>query len=488
MEVARRSIVIGGGFVGLASALHLQRIGRHVILIERTEVASAAAASYGNAGTMAAYANVPVNSPKLLGKLPSMLLDETSPLSIKPSTHLASMLPWAALFAWNCRPAAVERTAAGLGVLLSRAESGYEAVWKQADVDIDLPMGDYACHNVPGQREQPYAVRKGQGQLFLMRSEAAMKDSEAGVALRRRHVADVRIHALSQDEVLSLEPALSAESCAGGALLFPDGWFLNEPGALLRALAAGFERGGGELRSGAAVIGICGADGGGATVTLDDQSILHADEVVIAAGAHSAGLVSSCLGEYCPLDTERGYHIAFEPGSEQLLSRSVTDPSLGWIATPMAGGLRVAGKVELGGVRAPASPARWHQIEREARAVIQEAGPRIPSSDWMGFRPTVRDAHLLHVAAHPHRPSPRIAVLTPTPPITSHSPFASSSVPAQRTYPSLLTDARLAPGDRPLAHSTLCPLCLWPPARRLDTRRDHRSAHRGVSAGKATVG
>ena len=118
---SRKSVVIGGGFVGLSSAIHLQRIGREVTLVDRAAAGSAAAASYGNAGTMAAYACVPVNSPSLFRKLPGMLMDEGSPLSIKPTPYLASMIPWAALFAWNCRPAAVERTAAGLGALLGRS-------------------------------------------------------------------------------------------------------------------------------------------------------------------------------------------------------------------------------------------------------------------------------------------------------------------------------------------------------------------------------
>ena len=220
--MSRTSVVIGGGFVGLASALHLQRAGRRVMLVDRAAIGGAAAASYGNAGTMAAYAAVPVNSPAVLRNLPSMLLDETGPLSITPSTHLASMLPWAALFAWNCRPAAVERTAAGLGALLARAESGYDVVWEQAGVDLDLVMGAHASDGVAGQRERPFAVRHGQGHLFLMRTAAAMKDSETGAAMRKRHVAGLRMQALSQDEVLDLEPALCASSCAGGAWCLPD--------------------------------------------------------------------------------------------------------------------------------------------------------------------------------------------------------------------------------------------------------------------------
>lgn len=317
----RKSVVVGGGFVGLASALHLQRVGRQVTLIDRSPVGSAAAASYGNAGTMAAYANVPVNSPALLRKLPGMLMDAGSPVSVKPTAHLASMLPWAALFAWNCRPAAVERTAAGLGALLSRAESGYEDVWKQAGVDIDAPMGEHATLDA----ERPYAVRNGQGQIFVMKTEAAMQASEAAAAMRARHITGLRAEALSQEEVLSLEPHLHEDSCAGGGWFFPDGWFLSEPSALLRALAAGLERNGGEVRTGAGAIAVKGADGGGASIELEDGAVLAADEVVIAAGAHSAALVAGSLGEFCPLETERGYHVAFAPGTEGVLSRAVTD-------------------------------------------------------------------------------------------------------------------------------------------------------------------
>jgi glycine/D-amino acid oxidase-like deaminating enzyme len=218
--------------------------------------------------------------------------------------------------------------------------------------------------------------------------------------MRARHLPGLRMERLSADEVLSLEPQLSPEVCAAGGWLFPDGWFLNDPAALLVALARGFERAGGELRTHTSVISIAAADGGGASVTLDStrldctglhgrsggvagRTVVAADEVVIAAGAHSAPLVSASTGEFCPLDTERGYHVSFAPGSESLISRAVTDPSLGWIATPMSGGLRVAGKVELGGVHAPPSPARWEAIEAETRAVIDGLGARVRGRDWM---------------------------------------------------------------------------------------------------------
>ena len=247
------SLVVGGGFVGLSCALHLQRLGRRVRLLDRHAIPSPGAASFGNAGTMAVYANVPVNSPSIFCKLPSMLLDRNAPLSIKLTPHLPAMLPWAALFAWHSRPAAVERTAEALGRLLARAEAGYAPVFEQAGVDIDGDMGAHASpgheagsDGVPAAAHRPYAVR--QGYLLLQRSEADMRASEAGAALRRRGVGEgLRMQALSQDEVLSLEPNLAPRVCGGGAWFFPDGWFLSEPAALLRALAAGFEAAGGQV-------------------------------------------------------------------------------------------------------------------------------------------------------------------------------------------------------------------------------------------------
>ena len=322
------SLVIGGGFVGLSCALHLQRLGRRVTLLDRSPV-SAAAASFGNAGTMAVYANVPVNSPGVLRRLPSMLMDSNGPLSVKPTAHLPSMLPWAALFAWNCRRSAVEHSARALGALLSRAESGYEAVFEQAGVDVDGTMGEHS--GTRADAERPFAVRHGY--LLVQRTPAVMEASAAGAALRRRFVDGLRMEALSQAETLALEPHLSPHVCEGGAWFFPDGWFLSEPAALMRALLAGFERRGGAVRVGSAVA-LAAQPGAGVVARLSDGSVTAAaDEAVVAAGAHSGALAAS-VGDWCPLDTERGYHVAFGEGSEaQLTHAAVASP------TPACSGL-----------------------------------------------------------------------------------------------------------------------------------------------------
>jgi len=331
-------------------------------------------------------------------------MDDTGPLSIKMSPHLPKMMPWAALFAWNCRTSAVEHTASSLGALLSRAESGWESVWKQSGIDMNNgTMGKHATDNsINCDGSSPWRVKEGY--LILQRSKNDMENSRVGADLRKRFITGLQMRELSSEEVLQLEPNLGPKMCGGGAWFFPDAWYLKEPGALLRGLAHGFESGGGDILNGKKVVdiqeGVNGAamvngrkDTGTVRALLDDGTHVSADEIVIAAGAHSANLVTSAMGEFCPLETERGYSITFAQGSNTLLTRAVCDPSVGWIATPMSGGLRVAGKVELGGLDAPPTPARLDQIERETRALLGEGvGKRISSKDWLGFRPTMPDA------------------------------------------------------------------------------------------------
>ncbi|UCH72785.1 MAG: FAD-binding oxidoreductase, partial [Rhodospirillales bacterium] len=123
------------------------------------------------------------------------------------------------------------------------------------------------------------------------------------------------------------------------------------------------------------------------------------DVVVLAAGAWSRPL-AAMLGAAVPLGTERGYHVMLDHGAG-LLTRPVNLYDGGFYMTPMAGGLRCAGTVELGGLDAPADPRRAEVIERQARRLVPDAGARL--SDWLGFRPSMPDS-LPVLGAVPGRP------------------------------------------------------------------------------------
>ena len=136
-------------------------------------------------------------------------------------------------------------------------------------------------------------------------------------------------------------------------------------------------------------------------------SAFYAEATIVACGAHSAALTRT-VGQGCPLDTERGHSITFSAGTEGLLKRPVCDPARGFIASPMAGGLRAAGTVELGGMHAGLTAARCEFLERSTAALLAPEishglGRRLESLDWLGFRPTMPDALPVigRAAAHP---------------------------------------------------------------------------------------
>ncbi|TIU60962.1 MAG: FAD-dependent oxidoreductase, partial [Mesorhizobium sp.] len=93
--------IIGAGVVGLATALRLAGEGREVLLIDPNEPGSGA--SFGNAGTIAEYACMPVGNPGVLRALPKLLLDPDSPFSLRWAA-LFQLAPWLIRFVRQSLP------------------------------------------------------------------------------------------------------------------------------------------------------------------------------------------------------------------------------------------------------------------------------------------------------------------------------------------------------------------------------------------------
>ena len=110
--------VIGGGVIGVATALRLRADGRDVVVIEPNKPGSGA--SYGNAGTIADYAIIPVGTPAILKNLASLLLNSDSPLSIR-KTALPTLFPWLMRFAYESLPHRYRDNTSRIADLLSDA-------------------------------------------------------------------------------------------------------------------------------------------------------------------------------------------------------------------------------------------------------------------------------------------------------------------------------------------------------------------------------
>lgn len=370
--------VVGAGVIGLTVALRLAAAGHEVAVIDPAPPGTGA--SHGNAGTIADYAVVPVGTPEVLRSIPALLFDRNSPLAIRQAA-LPALVPWLARFLGQSLPAAAARNGAALAALLADACPLWTAL--AAEVGADHLVRHDGC-------------------LYLYDTPAAFR--AAGADMGRRRALGVSVELLGPDALALLEPGLPPG--AAGAAFFPQAMFLTDPGAMMAALACAVARRASFLTT--RVTGLDRDAGGGVRLTGPDLA-LRARRVVIAAGAHSRPLAMQA-GDRVPLDTERGYHLEWDMAAPRL-RRPVCQTRRGFYLCPMAGRLRAAGTVELGGLAAPPSPHRLARLEEGAGAVFPDLGP--PSRAWMGFRPSIPDslpvigpsgagAEVIHAYGHGH--------------------------------------------------------------------------------------
>jgi D-amino-acid dehydrogenase len=116
---------------------------------------------------------------------------------------------------------------------------------------------------------------------------------------------------------------------------------------------------------------------------------IHADQVVLAAGAWSATLLAP-LGVHVPLESQRGYHVML-PDPGVMPRRPVVPADRKAFLTPMEEGLRVGGTVEFGGTEREPNPARAALLLEDLLKVYPQARTADAKPFWMGHRPCLPD-------------------------------------------------------------------------------------------------
>ena len=93
--------IIGGGIIGLVTAVTLQARGVKVALLDANEVGQGA--SFGNAGHLATEQVFPIADASILRHLPAMLFNPAGPLRLD-WRYLPRLMPWAIQLLMNMRP------------------------------------------------------------------------------------------------------------------------------------------------------------------------------------------------------------------------------------------------------------------------------------------------------------------------------------------------------------------------------------------------
>ncbi len=351
--------VIGAGIVGICTALYLQRAGEAVVIIDPRGPGEGA--SRGNASIMAVSSCVPVATPGIGRRVPGMLMDPLAPLAIRWS-YLPRLAPWLWRFLEASAPARVEAISVALRALLVESIGAYQPLLAEAG------LSDMLRRN---------------GSLLVFESDAKFAATQPYLDLQRRRGTVMDI--LAAEEIRQLEPSLAP--IFRHAVFHRDNGHVVDNFRLAQSLAGDVVRRGGLIRQASARGFTFGPEG--PTQVLTDSGAIDCRAVVLAAGAWSRTLVRQ-LGEDVPLDTERGYHVMLpEPGIMPRLP--IFSSEGGCVATPLDGGLRIAGTVELGGLDAPPDPARAEVLLKRGRRLFGALDDR-GRSDWMGFRPSMPDS------------------------------------------------------------------------------------------------
>lgn len=384
--MAHQVVVIGAGIIGACTALALAEDGCKVTLVEPEEPGGPQAASYGNGTWISPGSIIPVATPGLWRKLPALLADPSGPLVVRwkalPS-HLFFLAGFLAAGSTRKRMAMIAEALAGL---LAGAPAQYEMLAvKVGRVDLI----------------------KRNGLLHTFSDRAAFEAEASFWRLRREH--GIRWIALDDDALRACEPQLSERYRFG--VLVEDGAQCVDPGAFVAQIVATAKRSGAEqLR--ARALGFDFTPAGLAAVRTPEGSI-PCDYAVVAAGVHSKTFALE-VGDQIPLKSERAYHAVIK--NPKIQPCQAVMPADGKMAINMTpAGVRIAGQVEIAGVKAAPD---WRRAELLVQHAVN-AFPGLGNRDdmivdrWMGHRPSIADGlpvigrsrfsrHVIHAFGHGH--------------------------------------------------------------------------------------
>ena len=297
-------LVLGAGIVGVSAALHLQKRGRTVVLIDRHERAGEET-SYGNAGLIECASVFPYTFPREFGQVLRYALNRSTEAHYQLA-GIPEFLPWLIRYFRASSPEAALRIAKAALPLIQRSLVEHEALIAEAGV--------------------PHLL-KHTGWIKLFRSSASMAKGIADLERARAFGVDADV--LDANAVIARESNLSGD--IAGAIHWPSPGFVPDPGGLAKAYAALFVRKGGRFIAGDARTLAHASDGW--HVNGPDGTAVGR-EAVVCLGPWSDEIFRP-LGYRIPLGIKRGYHLHLAPRGNAVLQHPILDSDRGYLLAPI---------------------------------------------------------------------------------------------------------------------------------------------------------
>jgi D-amino-acid dehydrogenase len=350
-------VVVGGGIVGLATALELANRGCRVVVVDRGPIDGGCAV--GSAGHLVPSHVIPFAAPGAVATAVSALLRRQGALSVTWSTA-PSFWRWIIRFARSCNARSVRSAAPALGDL-ARLSNAIWDEWLTESGDAVLTAG-----------------------LFDVYAGARAFDGA------RRHADELRrwgvnVEVVDGGQALAMEPAL-LEPVAGGVLLADDRSI--HPGNVLAGLIERVRSAGARLTPFAEVVDFDTA-GDRVVEVRTTRSDLAASHVVVAAGAWS-GAVARLLLERVPMLAGRGLSLTVdrpECGPRRPLLLGEDHVAVG----PMGDELRLSAWFQLNNFDTSVSLEQITRLEAIARRRLRLDPSLHVRRRWAGLRPVTPD-------------------------------------------------------------------------------------------------
>lgn len=352
-------VVLGAGIVGLCVALHLQKRGRAVALVDRRGAAEET--SFGNAGLIQREGVFPYGFPHDFGALARYALNRTVDAHYHPSA-----LPALAPFLWkywhHSRPARHAEVARRYARLIEHCVAEHDALVAEAGAEELIVRGGWMkVFRTERERDRRFAEAEGWKMDF-------------GVEHRKL---DAR--ALQEAEP-HLAPVLA------GAIHWTQPTRALDPHALGQAYLRRFQDLGGVFEQGNAATLEKAGDGWKLRTA---KGALEAGGAAVALGPWS-DVLTRALGYKLPLAVKRGYHMHYRPAGEAQLNLPILDVERGYFLGPVRRGIRLTTGAEFALRDAPRTPVQLARAEPIARELFPLA-ERLDAEPWMGARPCTPD-------------------------------------------------------------------------------------------------
>ncbi len=359
-ELKADVLVLGAGMVGVGAALHLQKRGRDVILVDKHELAGEET-SFGNAGMIECASVFPYMFPRNPIEILRYAMNQAPHVRYHFS-DLPALLPWLMRYFLASAPDRALRGALAVMPLIRRSLVEHEELMAEAGAQDLLRR----C-----------------GWIKMYRQDATLANALRDFERAKQY--GVQGEVLDSKAIIQREPHLSGEFA--GAIHFTEPGFVLDPGGLAKAYAALFQRKGGRFAVGDALT--LEQEPGGRWQVATPEGKVSAREVVVALGPWS-DLLFGRLGYSIPFNVKRGYHVHLAPRGNAVLHRPVLDADNGYVLAPMNRGIRLATGVEFARRDAPPTPVQLQRALPHAHKLFP-LGEAIDAAPWKGARPCLPD-------------------------------------------------------------------------------------------------